>query len=90
VIGFLREATQFRKSVMWLSLEIAGSQSVSGPANAGLAVPVSKSFIARISTANTNVLKLQFTGSSSNNRLLANTGVGTTKPSVSLTVIRIQ
>jgi hypothetical protein len=70
--------------------EIAGSQSVSGPANSGLAIPLSKSFIARIPTANTNVLKLQFTGSSSSTRLLANTGVGTTRPSVSLTIIRIQ
>jgi hypothetical protein len=70
--------------------EIAGSQSVSGPANSGLAMPLSKSFIARIPTANTNVLKLQFTGSSSNNRLLANSGTGTTRPSVSLTIIRIQ
>jgi hypothetical protein len=70
--------------------EIAGSQSVSGPANSGLAIPLSKSFIARIPTANTNVLKLQFAGSSSNNRLLANSGVGTTRPSVSLTIIRIQ
>ena len=69
--------------------EIAGSQSVSGP-NSGLATPLSKSFIVRIPTANTNVIKLQFTGSNSNNRLLANNGVGTTRPSVSLTIIRIQ
>src|SRR5215471_8610106 len=68
--------------------EIAGSQSVAGPANSGLAVPLSKSFIVKIPTANTNVIKLQFTGSNSSNRLLANTGVGTTRPSVSLTIIR--
>jgi hypothetical protein len=70
--------------------EIAGSQSVSGLSNSGLPIPLSKSFIARIPTASTNVLKLQFTGSSSNNRLLAGSGVGNIRPSVSLTIIRIQ
>jgi hypothetical protein len=70
--------------------EIAGSQSVASPANSGLAIPASRSFIVKIPTANTNILKLQFTGSSSSNRLLANTGVGTTRPSVSLTIIRVQ
>jgi hypothetical protein len=70
--------------------EIAGSQSVAGPSTSALPVPLSKSFIVNIATANTNVIKLQFTGSNSNNRLLANSGVGTTRPSASLTIIRIQ
>jgi hypothetical protein len=80
----------FSVHALFNGTEIPGSQSVAGPANSGLAMPLSKSFIARIPTANTNVLKLQFTGSSSNNRLLAGSGVGTTRPSVSLTIIRIQ
>jgi hypothetical protein len=70
--------------------EIAGSQSASSPVTAGLASPISKSFIVRIPTPNTNVLKLQFTGSTVNNRVISNIGSGTTKPSVSMTVIRIQ
>jgi len=48
------------------------------------------SFVPSCGFVHANVIKLQFAGSSSNNRLLANTGVGTTRPSVSLTVIRIQ
>jgi hypothetical protein len=71
--------------------EIAGSQSAASPVTAGLAIPIAKSFMVKIPTANTNVLKLQFTGSNtSNNRLISNIGQGTTKPSVSMTIIRIQ
>jgi hypothetical protein len=70
--------------------EIAGSQAATSPASSGSALPVSKSFIIRIPTANTNVFKLQFTGSSVNNRLISNIGQGTTKPSVSVTIVRIQ
>jgi len=69
--------------------EIAGSQSVTAPGSANQAVPVSKSFIVKIPTSNTNLFKLQFAGSSVNNRLSA-AGLGTTRPSVSLTITRIQ
>jgi hypothetical protein len=71
-------------------MEVPGSQSATTPDSSGLATPVSKSFIVAIPTANTNVLKLQFAGSNVNNRLISNTGLGTTRPSVSMTIIRIQ
>jgi hypothetical protein len=70
--------------------EIAGSQSSTAPGSAGLAIPVSKSFLVRIPTPSTNVFKLQFTGSNVNNRLLANAGLGATRPSVSMAIVRIQ
>jgi hypothetical protein len=71
-------------------VEIAGSQAATAPATAGVGYPVAKSFIVNIPTAGTNLFKLQFAGSSVNDRLLPNLGLGTTKPGISMTIIRLQ
>ena len=69
-------------------VEIAGSQSSANANTANLVVPLSKSFIASISSG--GILKFQLTGSSVNDRLISNTGTGTTRPSFSCTIMRLQ
>jgi hypothetical protein len=68
--------------------EIGGSQASCDLDVASAPIPVTKSFIVGVTAANT--LALQFTGTSVNNRLVASNGSGTTRPSVSMTIIRIQ
>jgi BclA C-terminal domain len=69
-------------------VEVPGSQSSSSIATSFLqVVPLSKSFIASVNAS--DALTLQFTGSSPAVRLV-NAGSGSTRPSVSLTITRIQ
>ena len=68
--------------------EIAGSQAVADLDTSLQVLPVSRSFIAGINVS--DILKLQYTGSTINCRLFAGEGAGVTKPSVSLTITRIQ
>jgi hypothetical protein len=68
--------------------EIPGSQASIDTRAATQNAIVSKSFIVGVSAGNT--LKLQFTGTATSDRLTANNGSGTTKPSASLTVIHLQ
>jgi hypothetical protein len=68
--------------------EISGSQASVDTEIANQSIPVSKSFIVAATSGQT--LRLQLTGSSTNNRLIANNGSGTVRPSVSMTVVRIQ
>jgi hypothetical protein len=67
--------------------EIAGSQSSSIALTPPNKLMLSRSFIASFTAG--DILKLQFTGSSTSDRLV-NNGSGTTLPSISMTVIRIQ
>lgn len=68
--------------------EIPGSQSAVNANTANLVVSISKSFIANVASG--AVLKFQFTGSSTNDRLVSNAGTGTTRPSFSCTITRLQ
>lgn len=72
--------------------EVAGSQSTVIPAHAdGIttpATPVSKSFIATFATG--DVLRIQFACSTLVGQLPAGIGMGTTRPSASITIIKIQ
>jgi hypothetical protein len=68
--------------------EIPDSQSTAVANTASQTVPISKSFIASFNSG--DVLQFQFTGSSTDDRLVSNFGLGTTRPSFSCTVIRIQ
>jgi hypothetical protein len=68
--------------------EIAGSQASADPEAANVTIPVSKSFLVSASAGAT--LKLQLTGTSVNNRIVAGNGAGTERPSISMTIIRIQ
>jgi hypothetical protein len=69
-------------------VEIAGSQASVLPANANLIAPMSKSFVAGMTAG--DILKIQFTGSNASAQLIANSGNGTTRPSASVTIIKIQ
>ncbi|HMJ88948.1 MAG TPA: hypothetical protein VK530_03985 [Candidatus Acidoferrum sp.] len=68
--------------------EIPGSQSTCDPATLTETIPVSKSFL--LSTGVSGVLRLRFTGTTTNDRLISGTGAGAARPSVSMTIIRIQ
>ncbi|HZL12699.1 MAG TPA: hypothetical protein VFC85_01010 [Verrucomicrobiae bacterium] len=68
--------------------EISGSQSSVDTHAAGQNIPTAKSFIVNVTAG--NILTLQVTGTTTNDRLLSNNGSGSTRPSVSLTIIRIQ
>jgi hypothetical protein len=68
--------------------EIPGSQATANANTANLVVPIYQSFIASISSG--GVLKFQLTGSSVNDRLISDTGTGTTRPSFSCTIMRLQ
>ncbi len=68
--------------------EIADSQSTAVANTASQTVPISKSFIASFNSG--DVLKFQFSGSGTIGRIVSNTGLGTTRPSFSCTIIRIQ
>jgi hypothetical protein len=69
-------------------VELAGSQAAFSASILNLSVPLSKGFLAVISSG--AVLKFQLAGSNLNNSLVANTGTGTTRPSFSCTIIRIK
>jgi photosystem II stability/assembly factor-like uncharacterized protein len=68
--------------------EIAGSQCTAVANTANQTVPISKSFIARFNSG--DVLQFQFVGSSTDDRLVSNFGLGTIRPSFSCTIVRIQ
>ncbi|HEY5296983.1 MAG TPA: hypothetical protein VIK59_03585 [Verrucomicrobiae bacterium] len=68
--------------------EISGSQSSVDTHAAGQNIPTAKSFIVNVTSG--NILTLQVTGTTTNDRLLSNNGSGATRPSVSMTIIRLQ
>ena len=68
--------------------EISDSQSTAVANTANQTVPISKSFIASFSAG--DVLKFQLAGSGTIARIVPNFGLGTTRPSFSCTIIRIQ
>jgi len=68
--------------------EVPGSQLSFDLTTFDLTFSGSKSFVASVNTG--QVLKLQVTSGSAGVQLIANRGFGTTRPSVSLTIIRIQ
>lgn len=68
--------------------EIPDSQSTVVANTANQTVPISKSFIASFNSG--DVLQFQFAGSSTDDRLVSNFGLGTTRPSFSCTIVRIQ
>ncbi|HTV40639.1 MAG TPA: hypothetical protein VMF08_08690 [Candidatus Sulfotelmatobacter sp.] len=68
--------------------EITDSQSTAVSNTTGQTTPISKSFIATFNAG--DVLQFQFAGSSTDDRLVSNFGLGTTRPSFSCTIIRIQ
>jgi hypothetical protein len=68
--------------------EVAGSQAAIQVSDALTFVLVSKGFIASITAG--DVLALQFAASRTTDELVAGVGQGTTRPSVSVTIIRIQ
>jgi hypothetical protein len=76
------------RAIVNASTEVAGSQSAVEPDTANQSLVLSKSFI--VNLASNNTLRLQFAGSTTSNRLIPNQGQGTTRPSISMTIIRIQ
>lgn len=68
--------------------EIPGSQATAFVNTANQVTPISRSFIASFSSGDT--LKFQLAGTVTNDRLVSNTGAGTTRPSFSCTIVRIQ
>ena len=68
--------------------EVAGSQSAIQPSGSAKATPGSKSFIANVTAGNT--LALQLAATRTTDTLVQGTGQGTTRPSVSITIIKIQ
>jgi hypothetical protein len=70
------------------AVEVAGSQVAVEPDVAGQALVASRSFIVSASAGNT--LTLQFTGTTIQNRIVSSVGSGTTRPAVSMTIVRIQ
>jgi hypothetical protein len=70
------------------SIEVSGSQVSIDLDTASQTTPVSRSFICSVAAGTT--FKLQFTGTTINNRLAANNGSGTVRPSVSMTINRIR
>jgi hypothetical protein len=68
--------------------EIPGSESTANVNTANLVVPISKSFICSFSSG--GVLKFQLAGEGTADRLVSNTGTGTTQPSFSCTIMRLQ
>jgi hypothetical protein len=76
------------RAMLNASTEVAGSQSSVDPDTANQSLSLSKSFLVNITAGAT--LRLQFAGSVVSNRLIPNNGLGTTRPSISMTIIRIQ
>lgn len=68
--------------------EIADSQCSAVANTANQTIPISKSFIASFNSG--DVLQFQFAGSGTIGRLVSSYGLGTTRPSFSCTIIRIQ
>lgn len=68
--------------------EISGSATAANANTANLVVSVSKTFLINITSG--AVLRFQFTGSSTNDRLVSNAGAASTRPSFSCTVTRLQ
>ena len=68
--------------------EVAGSQSVVQPSSANAVKLVSKSFIANMIIG--DVLAFQFAATRTTDSLVSGVGNGTTKPSISITIVRIQ
>ena len=68
--------------------EIADSQCTAVANTASQTVPISRSFIASFNSG--DVLKFQFTGSGTIGRIVSNFGLGTTRPSFSCTIVRLQ
>jgi len=68
--------------------EIPDSQSTAVVNTANQITPISKSFIAAFNAG--DVLKFQLAGSSTVNRIVSNSGLGTTRPSFSCTIIPLQ
>jgi hypothetical protein len=69
------------------SMEIPGSQAYATPANFGPTVVISKSFLASVNSG--SFLTIQFTGNSPSDNLQGG-GSGSFRPSISLTITRIQ
>jgi hypothetical protein len=69
------------------AVEVNGSQASVDLDTASQTIPVSRTFICNIPAATT--FRLQFAGTTTNNRLAPN-GLGTVRPSVSLTITRIR
>ena len=95
LIQYTAEATATSTTTTTVSLravvngtEIADSQSTAVADTANQIVPISKSFIASFNSG--DVLKFQFAGSSTVDRIVSNSGLGTTRPSFSCTIIRLQ
>ncbi|HEV2692687.1 MAG TPA: hypothetical protein VG347_07290, partial [Verrucomicrobiae bacterium] len=70
------------------STEIPGSQSVGTTSLALSPITVGKSVLAALNVA--DQIKVQFTSGSTTGALVTNNGSGTTRPSISVTIIRIQ
>jgi hypothetical protein len=95
LVQYTAEATTTTTAASSVSLravvngtEIADSQSSASADTASLVGPISKSFIASFSPG--DILKFQLAGSSTSDRIVSSTGSGTTRPSFSCTIIRIQ
>jgi hypothetical protein len=69
-------------------VEVPGSQSAALPSDTISYIPTSKSFIASLNSS--DILSLQFAGSSTSMQLAGVVVVGTTIPSISMTIVRIQ
>jgi hypothetical protein len=68
--------------------EIAGSEAIAGTYTANMVVLLSKSFIASLNAG--DILKFQLAGTSTTCRIVSITVAGTTSPSFSCTIIRLQ
>ncbi len=95
LIQYTAEATTAASASSTVSLravlngfEIMGSQATANANTANLVISISKTFIANISSG--AIVKFQLTGSSVNDRLIADTGVGSVRPSFSCTITRLQ
>jgi len=95
LVEYTAEATVTSATTTTISLravvngtEIAGSQSTAVANTANQIVPISKSFIVSLNSG--DILKFQLTGSSTVDRIVSNSGTGTTRPSFSCTIIRLQ
>ncbi|HXF09640.1 MAG TPA: hypothetical protein VN625_02570, partial [Desulfuromonadaceae bacterium] len=69
-------------------VEFPGSQSVTTLSTASSPVTISKSFLVNVGASGT--LKMELTGSSTTVSLVTGAGSGTTKPSIAITIVRIQ
>ncbi len=68
-------------------VEVPGSQTSVDSSTSNQALPMATMFV--VSATNGDTIVAQFTGTATTNRLVANNGSGTTRPSITITIVKL-